>query len=180
MRPGYLYFSIFIWLVLTGGRFTATFLETIASFDDAIIGITISIQILIGSLLGSVGAIYSDRLELKYPKKGRLYCLAGAIILGTISFEIHGLLKILFKEKTTYSLVLNIVARIMYASFSAVLFPVLDGITLAYLKKHQCAESAYGRERLFGAVSWAVSSMTIGPLLDYQGFDIFFGLHRLV
>jgi Na+/melibiose symporter-like transporter len=174
MRPGYLYFSTFIWLVLTGGRFTAPFLENIASFDDAIIGITISLQILIGSFLGSIGAVYSDRLELKHPNKGRLYCLAGAIVCGTISFEIHGLLKVLFEEKTTLSLVLHIVARMMYASCSAILFPVMDGITLVYLKKHNCLESAYGRERLFGAVAWAVASMMIGPILDYQGFGIFF------
>jgi len=159
---------------LTGGRFTAPFLENIASFDDAIIGITISIQILIGSFLGSIGAVYSDRLELKYPNKGRIYVLAGAICFGTISFEMHGLLKILSQKNNMTSIVLHIITRIIYASFSAILFPVLDGITLAHLKKHNCVESAYGRERLFGAVAWALASIIIGPLLDYQGFNVFF------
>ena len=174
MRPGFLYFSIFTWLVCTGGRFTAPFLQHIAGFDDTLIGIIFAIQILLVSFLSSIGGIWADKLELYYPEKGRIGCLALGTFLATISFEIHGIVQFLVKDDHMMSTALHITARLMYASFSAILFPILDGITLSYLKIHSRDASAYGQERLFGAVAWAIASMLIGPILDSHGFDAFF------
>mmetsp|Transcript_4642 Transcript_4642/g.7029 ORF Transcript_4642/g.7029 Transcript_4642/m.7029 type:complete len:464 (+) Transcript_4642:120-1511(+) len=174
MRPGFLYFSIFTWLVFTGGRFTAPFLQNVAGFDDTLIGITFAIQILLFSFLSSIGGIWADKLEFKYPEKGRIGCLAVGTFLATISFEIHGIVQFLVKDDHTMSTVLHITARLMYASCSAILFPILDGITLSYLKKHSRDATAYGQERLFGAVAWAIASMLVGPILDSHGFDVFF------
>ena len=174
MRPGFLYFSIFTWLVFTGGRFTAPFLQNVAGFDDTLIGITFAIQILLFSFLSSIGGIWADKLEFNYPEKGRIGCLAVGTFLATISFEIHGIVQFLVKDDHTMSTVLHITARLMYASCSAILFPILDGITLSYLKKHSRDATAYGQERLFGAVAWAIASMLVGPILDSHGFDVFF------
>jgi len=174
MRPGYLYFSIFLWLVSTGGRFTAPFLQHIAGFDDTLLGIIFAVQILLFSLLGSIGGIWADKLELRYPDKGRIGCLVIGTLLGTISFEIHAIVQFLVKDDHMMATVLHITARLMYASCSAILFPILDGITLSYLKTHNRDGTAYGQERLFGAVAWAIASALIGPILDSHGFNVFF------
>jgi hypothetical protein len=176
MRPGYLYFSIFIWLVCTGGRFTAPFLKEVARFDDSMIGIAVAVQILLSSFLGSIGSVYADRLEFKYPNGGRIAFLAGGLTLSTLSFMIHGLVFLLVDEEEQHLLCIgmHMVARVMYACFSSVIFPILDGITLSYLKKHQGGSVSYGKERLFGAVAWAIVSIVLGPLLDSFGFGVFF------
>ncbi len=180
MRPGYLYFSIFVFLVVTGGRFTAPFLKEVAGFDDSLIGISIAIEKLFQSLLGSVGAIYSDRLEFKYPNRGRVYFLAVNVAFATLAYGIHGLVQYMFDGNSRdhpLAYILHFVARILYSAFIAVLFPVCDGITLSYLKSHSNdneSVSNFGRERLLGAISWALASMIIGPILDRYGFGAFF------
>jgi len=185
MRPGYLYFTTFAWLVFTGGRFTAPFLQEVAGFDDALIGIAIASQMLIGSLLGSIGAVVSDRLEFKFPNRGRIYCLASGILLGTVAFELHWVVQFMFRgEKNNSARTLHFLARMLYSISSSIIFPILDGITLSYLKSNVDGDgdgdgggdkkSAYGKERLFGAVSWAICSIIVGPALDSVGFGIFF------
>jgi len=183
MRPGYLYFTTFAWLVFTGGRFTAPFLQEVAGFDDALIGIAIASQMLIGSLLGSIGAVVSDRLEFKFPNRGRIYCLASGILSGTVAFELHWVVQFMFRgEKNNPARILHFLARMLYSISSSIIFPILDGITLSYLKSNVDGDgdgggdkkSAYGKERLFGAVSWAICSIIVGPALDSVGFGIFF------
>ena len=174
MRPGWLYFSIFTWAVLTGGRFTAPFLKDIAQFDDSLIGVIIAIQSLLGSLLGSVGAVYADRLEFKYPNKGRMGFLGLGVLFGTISFEIHWLVHLLVQDNRVLSTGLHITARILYSVCLSIVFPILDGITLSYLTSHNCDAAAYGKERSIGAVGWALAHVIIGPVLDKVGFSIFF------
>jgi len=137
MRPGYLYFTTFAWLVFTGGRFTAPFLQEVAGFDDALIGIAIASQMLIGSLLGSIGAVVSDRLEFKFPNRGRIYCLASGILLGTVAFELHWVVQFMFRgEKNNSARTLHFLARMLYSISSSIIFPILDGITLSYLKSN--------------------------------------------
>ncbi len=176
MRPGYLYFSTFAFFAFTGGRFTAPFLKEVAGFDDSLIGITIAIQLFFQYVLGSVGAIYSDNLEFKYPSKGRVYFLAVNVAGATLSFGIHGLVQYIFDGDSfdhPLAQILHFVARILYSAFWAVIFPVCDGITLSYLKSHgddDEAVSNFGKERLLGAISWAIASIIIGPIVDRFGF----------
>jgi Na+/melibiose symporter-like transporter len=55
-------------------------------------------------------------------------------------------------------------------------FPVLDGLTLDFLNQHDdnnddtTSKSDFGQERLWGAVSWAIANLIIGPSLDRWGF----------
>lgn len=190
MRPGVLYFSIFIWLVFTGGRFTAPFLQAVAGFDDALVGVVIAGQVLIASFLGSIGAVFADRLESKYPERGRVILLSSCIIFGSMSFQFHSLVRFMFDNNSEKNEALSdesrmrnehlcttfhVITRLFYAGFSSIIFPVLDGITLSYLRKHHCNNTAsYGQERLFGAVAWAIASLIIGPILDRFNYDIFF------
>jgi Na+/melibiose symporter-like transporter len=51
---------------------------------------------------------------------------------------------------------------------------VVDGITLDFLKRNS-SQQDFGKERLFGAVSWAVTHLVMGPILDrYQDFVAFY------
>ena len=62
----------------------------------------------------------------------------------------------------------------MYSVTMTLMFPILDGITLSYLKERNADDSEYGKERKFGAVTWACASVIIGPLIDKFGFHVFF------
>ena len=177
MRPGYLYFTLFTWFVATGGRWTAPFLKEVAMFDDSIIGILIALHVLLTSFLGSIGAVYADKLEFWYPNKGRIGCMIFGLITSTIAFEIHYVVHFFatIEEQPTVFFGIHIVARILYAICSSFIYNVLDGITLSYTKKHNADGSAsYGKERLFGAVGWAIASILLGPILDATGFSVFF------
>ena len=184
MRPGVLFGIIFIWLVCTGGRFTAPFLEDVAKFNESLIGLAFGLQILFGSMFAGYGSMKADEMEMKYPKKGRLMFLVGLILFGTLGFQIHFLIYFVNqrvgdkneqKELTNGMIILHTIARIIFSICSSLIFPILDGISLTYLKERNIDEGDYGKERLFGAVGWAIASLLIGPLLDKFGFlSVFF------
>ena len=86
MRPGILFGAIFIWLVCTGGRFTAPFLETALKFDEKLIGVTFALEVFFGSI-SSLGSVKVDQLERKYPQKGRIGCLILLVAIASIFFN---------------------------------------------------------------------------------------------
>ncbi len=206
MRPGVLYAAIFSWAVCTGGRFTAPFLEDVAHFNESMIGFAFGLQIFFGTIFASIGSKKADQLELRYPGKGRLMLLMALVFFGNLGFQIHFLVyhyyffkknedghdhddeegldqlsidiigkpNAIFINKAEF---LHIIARILFSICSAVVHPILDGISLAYLKETNAnkEQGDYGKERLFGAVSWAIASILVGPALDRYGYlDTFF------
>ncbi len=186
MRPGVLFFFIFIWLVGNGGRFTAPFLENVAKFNESLIGLTFGLQVLFGSMFAGYGSMKADEWELKYPRKGRLMFLIVLLSIGTIGFELHFLIykmsndQQLENQRTNIVIICHIIARIIFSICSTLVFPILDGISLAYLKEIDADEGDYGKERLFGAVGWALASLLIGPLIDNFGFlHVFFWSSQL-
>ena len=54
------------------------------------------------------------------------------------------------------------------------LFAVLDGLTLAHLERTGSDKSLYGRERVYGAVSWGIAHILFGPLIDALGFRVLY------
>ena len=58
------------------------------------------------------------------------------------------------------------VLRMVYAAFISPCLPVLDTLTLIYLEDDK---ESFGHERLWGAVSWALSHLLMGVLMDYTG-----------
>ena len=54
------------------------------------------------------------------------------------------------------------------------LLAVLDGLTLAHLERTGSDKSLYGRERVYGAVSWGIAHILFGPLIDALGFRILY------
>ena len=49
----------------------------------------------------------------------------------------------------------------------------MDGMTLAFLRKHMGGDSKdYGTERLYGAIWWGIANLIFGPLIDRFGFVV--------
>jgi MFS family permease len=248
-----LYFAVFLWISITTGRFTASFLESESSmgfiaqangesedgepdsdsessssskhkFDSTEIGTILAIQRLVSVFVGSITGIWADRMEQSYPNRGRILCLGCGCSLGTLVFCLHGMhrfgvVEALFFQSVHWFVLL----RVAFAAFTSLVFPILDGICLDFLKKNKprrqlqlhpydalpsatCTDNEdennsrdnesddssstvtdadatddYGKERLYGAVSWAITNLCLGPILDhYEGdFWVFYPLSLL-
>jgi hypothetical protein len=190
-RPRVLYFSVFIWISFTGGRFTAPFLEDqVQHWTAAQIGMCLALQQVVGSLAGSWAGSAADRLEKLSPGRGRALCLMTGIVSGTFLFLLHGVYHILLvvdddnndTEDHSYlnshwstSTAWHMSLRLLYALATSFVSPVLDGMTLQYLEQTPGRNTdEYGQERLWGAVSWAVTNLTVSFGLDLAGFIIFY------
>jgi MFS family permease len=169
-QPRALYFSIFIWISITGGRFLAPFLEDAGSMTATTIGGLLALQKGTSVLASSPCAIFADWVEAKHPGLGRKYVLGGGVLLGTICFWSNACHRFcptigIFQSLAWFSLL-----RILHAIAVSLIFPVLDGICVDYLKRNGTPND-YGKERLYGAISWAMTNLVIGPALDhYQDF----------
>lgn len=156
-RPRWLYASVFSWISLVGGRFLAPFLENVCDLSTSQIGLCLALQAALATLLGSHCGALADRLERQQPGKGRARVILVGIVLGTLCFLSHAIWTHAWQ---------HIVIQMGFAACSSLVFPVLDGLTLDFLEDR----SEYGKERLWGAVTWAVASVTAAPLLDLYGF----------
>lgn len=68
----------------------------------------------------------------------------------------------------------HFVVQILYALNFAVMFPVLDGMTLDYLQRQNGDSMDYGKERLHGAISWGVTNMLLAPLIGKFGYPVYY------
>jgi Na+/melibiose symporter-like transporter len=173
-RPRVLYSSIFVWISVTGGRFKAPFLEHEAGFSDSLIGITLALQGVISCLLGPWFGSLADSRERLYPHRGRVQALSLGIFVASILFLLSGARHVVSDEWSVFrSPGWFLGLQILYATCSTLVFPILDGMTIEYLERHS-KRSDYGRERLWGAIFWAVANMILGPLIDKYGYFIFY------
>ena len=180
-RPRCLHAAVFIYFVTTGGRFTAPFLEDVANFSDTVNGLTLAAQVGIDALLGPAAGTLADVLESKrFPNhrhRGRGLVMTLGVTVGTAAFILHGVVAYACDEdrlscSPNTTTTLHIFLRLMFAAGNSFVYPVLNGITLAFLDDVGCPQTQYGRERLFGAVSWAVTSVIVGWAIDVWGFHI--------
>lgn len=178
-RPRSLHAAVFAYYVLSGGRFTAPFLEDVAGFSDALSGAALAIQVGMETILGPVAGSLADRMEREYPNYGRAIILSAGVAFGTAAFVIHGLVSLACTGadhsssycSTNVGTALHMILRVVYSIGNAFIYPVLNGITLAYLEAEGCSPSQYGKERLYGAVSWAIASVIVGFSVDIWGFQ---------
>jgi hypothetical protein len=181
-RPRLLYTATFAWLAVTGGRFLAPFLEHEASFTDTMIGIVLATQCAVSSVLGSAGGSWADARERSFPARGRAQVMFTGIVLGSTAFLLHGACHF-FPPGWTFlsSPEWHFFLRILWAFSSCLILPVLDGMTLAHLQKTPgMSHSDYGKERLYGAVSWAIVNILVGPVLDCFGFIVLYPFAMIV
>ena len=173
VRPRVLYWSLFSWMSITGGRFLAPFLEHEAGMTDSNIGLILGIQYAILSVMAPYYGKYADDQEKKYPNYGRGKVLVAGIICGTSAFLMHGISDI-WDQPIFDSLYFHYAVQVLYAFNFAVMIPVVDGMTLDFLQKEQGGSLDYGKERLHGAITWGVTNMILGPLIDKFGFPVYY------
>ena len=188
-RPAILYGSVFVWISITGGRFIAPFLEQDGHLNVTEIGFALASQQVVSTIFSSSGGSYADFMEFKYPKRGRAICMGIGIVLGTMVYLLHSIpTYVSFHEREVEqeqdsvegSSIINVITlyhiilRCIYATSTCLIFPVLDGMTVSYLEQssESTGKSDYGKERVYGAYTWAIANVCMAPLLDSFGFWI--------
>mmetsp|Transcript_20496 Transcript_20496/g.58796 ORF Transcript_20496/g.58796 Transcript_20496/m.58796 type:complete len:461 (+) Transcript_20496:154-1536(+) len=176
-RPRSLHAAVFVYFVTTGGRFTAPFLKDVAHFTDTVNGLSLAAQVLIDALLGPLAGTLADASERRHPRRkhrGRGLVMTAGVTVGTAAFVLHGVVASVCTEERwscspTTTTALHVLLRLLFAVGNAFVYPVLNGITLTFLDDEGCPQSQYGKERLYGAVSWAVASVIVGWAIDVGG-----------
>ena len=175
-RPRYLYFSFFVWISTTGGRFLAPFLEHQGRLPAATIGVVLGLQSIVSMVLSSWGGSWADERERRRPGQGRVQVMACGIIGGAICCLLHAVSYIssapVFASPWWHGGL-----QLVYAACFILTIPILDGVTIQFLEDHpEFTQASYGVERLWGAIGWAVIHMIMAPLLDWIGFVVIYPL----
>jgi len=175
MRPGVLYFTIFTWTSVSGGRFTAPFLQQEALMTDAYIGMALGMQLGLIILLSSPAGFLADSLEKQYPHYGRAIVICMGILIGAVAQLLQAFVKFVWWNESSKPNIQSLyfwsfILRTMYSIGYAMVEPVLDGLTLSHLQKEGRDNSEYGKERVFGAVGWAFGNGIMGHTIDLWGF----------
>lgn len=197
-RPRILYAVVFFWNAWTGGRFTAPFLQNEVGFNDSLIGLSMACQLGLAAIVGPLGGSIADRRQLKH-KHGRVQVLCAGLTLGSVAMLLHGIAYIfpsfsllspsidenehehgyhnnflhLQRHLRQWIVLWHFSLRLVFAIASAIVIPVLDGLTLAHLQSDpKLSRADYGKERLHGAVWWSIANIILGPLIDWIGFRV--------
>lgn len=197
LQPRVLYFAVFIFFSLSGGRFTATFLEHELNFTkNWMISSAMAVQILTSSACSSWLGGLADSIEARGRRNGRLQIMASGLLLSTVATLLHipGRFWMPLPMSSVSStiteddkndmesqqvvsiplLTYHLLLRALYAIGTTACSPVLDGLTLARLENDGRDTAEYGKERLYGAVSWGIANVFFGPAIDKFGFAIIY------
>jgi hypothetical protein len=169
LRPGVLYFAQFC-VFASPGRFISVFLRNFG-LSDSKIGIVLSIPTALSLLTIVYGGVYADSVA-----NGKTWAVLVSNIAASGAFQFF--LGAFFFESGSH-------ARLVYIAFIYALFktarnpigPVLDAYTLEYLSKEgavgdeEASKARRGRERMWGAVGWGITSILLGLCLDIFGFS---------
>ncbi|KAL3826850.1 hypothetical protein ACHAXA_005692 [Cyclostephanos tholiformis] len=194
MRPRVLYFTTFVFYSLSGGRFTATFLEHQLKFtDNWMISAAMAVQLLASSLgkpwLGGMADSWeASSVALGKNNAGRLRIMSLGLLMSTVATLSHSLGGLYtpahWSELTDESrpshlplmlFVYHLILRIIFVLGTGACALALDGLTLAQLEQEGTDKNHYGKERMYGALSWGVSHVLLGPVIDYFGFGAIYG-----
>jgi MFS family permease len=173
-RPRILYATLFVWMSVTGGRFLAPFLEHEAQLSSSQIGLFLAVQQCISVPVSSMGGVWADSLERKHPGRGRALVMALGVATGGIFFVLHGAGRLATEESSVFrSVPWYFILRVLFSFSVAIIFPVADGMCLSFLETQPgCSPDDYGKERLYGAYTWAITNIILAPCLDYLGFEV--------
>ncbi|KAL3797719.1 hypothetical protein HJC23_000264 [Cyclotella cryptica] len=192
MKPRHLYLILFTYYALSGGRFTAPFLEhQLGLNQNWMIGSALALQILVGSVGSSYFGILADKWDARRSVggtrgcRGRLIIMFGGLVVSTVATLLHGVASMVLwnTDDTTVGrsesaslpiaiLVYHLVLRCIYALGISATSPVLNGLTLARLQRDGRDSNEFGKERLYGAISWGVANAFFGVAIDSWGFFI--------
>ncbi len=181
MRPRILFFAVFVFFSLSGGRFTATFLEHELQLSEWMISAAFSLQLLSSSLCKPWLGGLADSLEASGGKSnGRMRVMSLGLTVSTIATLMHSLGGLHYWSTNTVGndvdpetddsqttniniplLVYHLILRAIFSIGTAAVMPALDGLTLVQLEREGVDKQNYGKERMYGAISCA----SINPLV---------------
>ncbi|GKY96514.1 hypothetical protein MPSEU_000611000 [Mayamaea pseudoterrestris] len=157
-RPRFLYAAVFIWMTVTAGCFLSPFLEHLG-LNQSEIGIALSIARLVDMIGNGTAGAWADHRERMNPKQGRAQVIALGIIGASFATLCHGWATRAWQ---------HIALRSIYSGFASLITVVLDGMTIDYLGEKRRAD--YGKERLHGAIWWAMAHWGFSILVENIGF----------
>jgi len=175
MRPRVLYFAVFVFFSSSGGRFSATFLEhELQLKDNWMISTAFALQLLTSSLTGSYFGGLADSWDASSSKGkniGRLQLMSYGLLFSTAAILLHSLGGLYPKNDDDDSLpipllIYHLILRIFYSLGTKAISPALDGLTLVQLEEEGVDKQNYGKERLYGAISWGITHIIIGLIID--------------
>ena len=137
----------------------------------------LAVQLLSSSICKPWLGSFADSLEASKGSSnnnGRLMVMALGLLWSTIITLMHSLGSLWMNNDTdkipmglfAYHLLL----RALFSVGTSAATPVLDGLTLAQLEREGRDTQEYGKERVYGAVSWGIAHICFGPLIDQLGF----------
>ena len=127
----------------------------------------LAFQISLISLLSTPAGAFADRFEKKIPSAGRVIVIAVGLVISTIAVLLHS---IDYHGEGYRKLSWYLALRFIYSCGVSLINPTLDGLTLAHLEKEGSRKSEFGKERLHGAIWWAIGNILLGFSLDKYGF----------
>ena len=205
MRPRVLYFATFVFYSLSGGRFTATFLEHELHFSENwMISAAVASQLLTSSLCKPWLGGLADSWEATSggENSGRLRVISLGLMTSTVATLLHCLGSFYMHWRTNADnynqfdivettmddsqsliplpqLAYHLILRVVFALGTAACSPALDGLTLAQLERDGMDKQNYGKERMYGALSWGISHIMLGKVIDLQGYSAIYGTTML-
>ena len=97
---------------------------------------------------------------------GRVVVIIIGLSISSIAVFLHAI-----NYEGDYTLLWYLLLRVIYSCGVALINPTMDGLTLAHLNREGSSQKEYGKERLHGAVWWAIGNILLGISLDLYGFQ---------
>jgi len=133
-----------------------------------------ALQLLTSSLTGSYFGGLADSWDASSSKGknvGRLQLMSYGLLFSTVAILLHSLGGLYPKSDDDESLptpllAYHLILRVFYSLGTKAISPALDGLTLVQLEEEGVDKQNYGKERLYGAVSWGITHIIIGFIID--------------
>lgn len=156
-RTRWLYFALFIWNACAG-RFMSLYY-----FDEGLspseIGALFSMGSFTGPFISTAVCTFADRCASRHPAARHWFC-AACVVIGTIAFTIQAV-HIPYVSRFSTMMVCSVVHRACNGSAGI----LTDAITVTGLQDRK----RFGKDRTYGAVSWAIMHVVLGILIDAYG-----------
>ena len=158
-RTRWLYFGLYGWMQCAG-RFMGLYYRN-EGLTDAEIGWVFAAGCIITPGISSALNYLADRAAAKHGSGIRLWFFAAYIVVGTMAFACQAV-AVAYPILGVSHFWLMLVCRIpLSAAFSGG-NSLLDAVTVQGLRDRR----DYGKERLYGAYSWAIVGLGLGILMD--------------
>ena len=147
------------------------------------IGCALALQILLGSMCSSYFGILADKRDASMKGcHGRLWIMFWGLCVSTFAMLLHMVASVAIHREdskdiqpipiSTAMLTYHLIVRCIYSMGISATSPVLNGLTLARLERDTRHANEFGKERLYGAISWGIANSFFGITIDTFGFGV--------